>query len=153
MHTATTSTLIAASVALLFTSAAQAMKIQQFDRMSARDQDDYIVLLLKGAEQVLTDAGRPDQAAQVEKLFTTIEPGDENSLGMVELELNLAAVDKADADNLVKNPDAKPLPVELAMIATLKKNGIILPKSFMHVGDSFQPKDPLSPGPTLPPTK
>ena len=100
----------------------------------------------------MTDEGKPDQAAQVEKLFTTKQPGDENMVGMVEFELNLAAVIKADADNLVKNPNAKPLQVELAMIATLKNNSIILPKSFMHVGDSFQPKDPLSPAPTVPPT-
>jgi hypothetical protein len=107
---------------------------------------------LGGTIQVLTDEARPDQAARVEKLFTTIEPGDEQSLGMAELELNLAAVSKADADNLVKNPNAKPLQVELAMIATLKKNGIILPKSFMHVGAGFQPNGPLSPAPTVPPT-
>jgi hypothetical protein len=30
---------------------------------------------------------------------------------MVELELNLAAVSKADADNLVKDPNARPLAV------------------------------------------
>ena len=139
------------SAAMFVTTAAQAMQIQQFNRMSARDQDDYVVLLLKGAEQVLTDAGQSDQAAQVEKLFTTRQPGDDNTTGMVEFELNLAAVSKADADNLVKNPNAKPLQVEIAMIVTLKNNGIILPKSFMHVGDSFQPKYPLSPAPTVPP--
>ena len=141
-----------ATALFLVSGAAQAMQIQQFDRMSARDQDDYIVLLLKGASQVLTDAGRPDQAAQVEKLFTTVLPGDQNSVGMAELELNLSAVRVTDADNLVKDPNAKPLPVEFAMLGTLKKNGIILPKSFMHVGDSFQPKDPLSPPPTIAPT-
>jgi hypothetical protein len=140
------------AVTMLMTNLAQAMQVQVYERMSVNDQADYTSLLVKGTEQVLTDEGRPDQAAQVEKLFTTIEPGDEHSLGMVELELNVAAVIKADADNLVKNPTAKPLQVELAMIGTLKKNGIILPKSFMHVGDSFQPNDPLSPAPTVPPT-
>jgi hypothetical protein len=132
---------------MLLSGTAQAMPIQVFDRMSARDQDAYIALLLKGAEQVLTDAGGSDQAAQVEKPFTTREPGDENTLGMVELELNLSAVRQTDAGNLVKDPNAKPLPVEFAMIGTLKKNGIILPKSFMHAGDSFQPKDAPSPAP------
>jgi len=132
---------------LLAASAAHAMPIQVFDRMSARDQDAYIALLLKGAEQVLTEAGGSDQAAQVKKFFTTREPGDENTLGMVALELNLSAVRQTDAGNLVKDPNAKPLPVEFAMIGTLKKIGIILPKIFMHVGDSFQPKDALSPAP------
>lgn len=135
------------AAAMLLSGAAQAMPMQVYDRMSVNDQADYDGVLIKGAEQVLTDEGRPDQAAQVEKLFTTIEPGDEHSLGMVELELNLAVVPQADADNLVKNPNAKPLPVEIAIIVTLKKNGVILPKNIMHVGDNFQPKDPLSPPP------
>lgn len=65
----------------------------------------------------------------------------------MELELNMSVVRQADADNLVKNPNEKPLQVEIAMIATLKNNGIILPKSFIHVGDNFRPKDPLSPPP------
>jgi hypothetical protein len=107
--------------ATLLLTSAQAMEIRQFDRMSPRDQDAYVVLLLTGTKQVLTDAGRADQAGQVEKLFTTRQPGDENTLGMVELELNLSAVRKTDAGNLVKDPNAKPLPVEFAMIGTLKE--------------------------------
>lgn len=144
--------LVAASLsaAMFAITAAQAMQIQVYDRMSVNDQADYTGVLIKGAEQVLTDEGSADQAAQVEKLFTTIEPGDEHSLGMVELELNMSSVRQTDADNLVKDPNAKPLQVEIAMIVTLYKNGIILPKSFMHVGDSFQPQDPLSPAPTVP---
>ena len=138
--------------ALLLTNAAEAMPIQQYDRMSVNDQADYTSLLVGGAEQVLKDSGRPDQAAQVEKLFTTTVPGDQITVGMGELELNMSVVRQADADNLVKNPNAKPMQVEIAMVATLKNNGIILPKSFMHVGDSFQPKDPLSPAPMVPPT-
>jgi hypothetical protein len=131
------------SAATFLSAAAQAMQVQVYERMSANDQADYTGVLIKGAEQVLIGAGRPDQATQVDKLFSTKQPGDDNTIGMVEFELNLAVVIKADADNLVKNPNAKLLPVELAMIATLKNNGIILPKSFIHVGDSFQPKDPL----------
>ena len=137
--------------ALLLTNAAEAMPIQQYDRMSANDQADYTSLLVGGAEQVLKDAGRPDEAAQVEHLFTTRrEAGDKITLGMVELELNMSVVRQADADNLVKNPNAKPVQVEIAMILTLKNNGIILPKNFIHVGDSFQPKDRLSPAPMVP---
>ena len=139
------------SVVMLLPGPAQAMEVQVYERMSVNDRADYTGVMVGGAERVLTEAGRADQAAQVEKLFTTVLPGDQHSLGMVELELNLAALDKADADNFVKNPNAKPLPVELAMIVTLKKNGIILPKSFMHVGDNFQPKDSLSPPPKFGP--
>jgi hypothetical protein len=77
--------------------------------------------------------------------------GDDNTIGMVELEMNIAAVNQADADNLVKDPNARSLAVELAMIATLKANGIILPRNFMQVGNDFEPKDPLSPPPKFGP--
>jgi hypothetical protein len=137
--------------AMFAATAAHAMDVQVYERMSANDQGDYTGVMVGGAEQVLAAAGRADQAAQVEKLFTTREPGDAHTLGMVEFELNLAQVNKADADNLVKNPNAKPLKVEIAMIATLKANGIILPKSFMHVGDNFDAKDTLSPPPRFGP--
>jgi hypothetical protein len=144
-------TLAIISASLLFTGPAQAMPIQVFDRMSTHDQGDYIGVMISGAEQVLTEEGKADQVAQIKKLFTTRQRGDDNTIGMVELELNLAALSKADADNLVKNPNARPLAVELAMIATLKANGIILPRNFMRVGDNFKPKDPPSPGRTAPP--
>ena len=40
------------------------------------------------------------------------------------------------------NPSARRLEVEDAMFVTLKKNGIVLPESFMYVGDKFHPKFP-----------
>jgi hypothetical protein len=57
------------SAAMLFTSAAQAMEIRQFDKMAIPDQSEYVGLLVQGAEQVLRDEGRADLAAQVEHLF------------------------------------------------------------------------------------
>jgi hypothetical protein len=71
MHTATTSLLIAASVALLLTSAVQAMEIRQFDKMADQDQSEYIGNLIVGAENAMTDEGKPDLAAQIKTLFTT----------------------------------------------------------------------------------
>ena len=38
---------------MLFTTVAQAMEIQQFDKMAVPDQGDYVGLLIGGAEQVL----------------------------------------------------------------------------------------------------
>lgn len=141
------------SAAILLSSTAQAaMPIQVFDRMSNNDQADYVAnVLVGGAEQVLKDEGRSDQTAQVEKLFTTVLPGDQISVGSGELELNLSVVRQTDADNLVKDANARPVAVEIAVIMTLKNNGIILPKSIMHVGDSFQPKGTLSPPPKFGP--
>ena len=152
MARATSLCAAATVVAALFDfGTAWAMPIQVFDRMSVADRGNYIGVLIAGAEKVLTEAGQPEAVEKIEKLFTTVLPGDQVSVGSAELSLNLAAVAKAEADNLLKDPNAKPLPVELAMIATLKANGIILPKSFMRVGDDFESNDPLSPPPTFGP--
>ena len=43
--------------ALLFTSAAQAMQIQQFDKMAAQDQHNYVNTLIVGAQRVLAHEG------------------------------------------------------------------------------------------------
>ena len=130
------------TAAMLVTSAAQAMEIRQFDKMADRDQSEYVGLLVQGAEKVLTDEGKADLAAQVDKLFLTIPAGDKMSLGMTEFEVNLARVRVVNAKNVEKTPSAPRLEVEHAMILTLKDNGITLPKSFMHVGDNFKPKHP-----------
>jgi hypothetical protein len=61
---------------------------------------------------------------------------------MVEFERNLALARVFDADRVLKNPDARRLEVEDAMFVTLKKNDIILPKSFMTVMKDFKPKNP-----------
>jgi hypothetical protein len=130
------------SAAMLFTSAAQAMEIWQFDKMADQDQSDYIGDLIVGAEKVLTDEGRPDLAAQVEHLFTTKDPGDANTIGMVEFERNLALARVADAKRAEKDPNAQRVEVEDAMAVTLQKNHIELPDSFFTIANGFHPKFP-----------
>ena len=126
--------------AMLVTSAAQAMEIQQFDKMAVQDQGDYVGLLVGGAEQVLRDEGRADLAAQVDHLFTTTLPGDAHTIGAVEFEKNLARAREADVKRVEKDPNARRLEVEDAMIVTLRKNGIELPPSFLTVNSGFKPK-------------
>lgn len=58
-----------ASAAILFANAAKAMQIQQFDKMAAKDQGEFISQLVTGAQKVLKDHGRTDLADQVHKLF------------------------------------------------------------------------------------
>lgn len=130
------------SAAMLLPGVAQAMPIQVFDRMSARDQDDYVVLLLTGAQQVLTDAGSPDQAAQVQKLFTEKLAGEDIPLGLIEFESNLDIARVADAKNHLKKPNDPRVEVEDAMFLTLQKNHIDLPDSFFTVNSNFHPKLP-----------
>jgi len=128
--------------AQLLAGTAQAMTIVEFDKMDLHDQGDYIGKLVAGAKQTLTDAGHADQAAQVEKLFTIKDPGDKDSHGIIEFEMNLALAREADTKRQLREPNAPRLEPEHAMIVTLKKNGIVLPQTFMHVNDNFRPKLP-----------
>ena len=130
------------SATLLAACAAQAMEIQKFDKMASEDKGEYVSLLVGGAERVLKDEGRADLAAKVEQFFTTTEPGDQHTLGMVEFQLNLARAGVTDAKNVARDPQAQRLEVEDAMAVTLKKNGIDLPQSFFTVNSNFRPKLP-----------
>ena len=131
------------AAAMLFTGSLQAMEIRQFDKMAPQDQGEFVGLLVGGAEQVLKDEGRADLAAQVEHLFTTTDPGDAHTIGMVEFERNLALARVFDAKRVEQDPNARRLEVEDAMIVTLRKNGIELPPSFLTVASNFKPKLPL----------
>lgn len=130
------------SAAVLFTSAAQAMQIQQFDKMAGQDQDEFIAELVQGAEKVLTDEGKPDLAAQVSYLFTTNAPNSNISIGMSQFMVTLALARVADVKRVEKDPNARRLEVEDAMIVTMRKNGIELPPSFLTVASNFKPKLP-----------
>lgn len=92
------------SAAMLFSSAAQAMEIRQFDKMAISDQSEYVGPLVQGAEQVLKDEGRADLATQVDHLFTTTGPGDAHTIGSVEFERNLAILRVADAEKCPEKP-------------------------------------------------
>ena len=118
------------------------MTIVQFDKMGQNDQAEYVGLLVGGAEQVLKDEGRADLAAKVEELFTTTDPGDAHTNGVVEFQMNLALARVADDKRVERDPSARRLTVEVAMAVTLKKNGIDLPQSFFSVMKDFKPKYP-----------
>jgi hypothetical protein len=136
------STVLLALGVLLFSSAARAMEIWKFDKMADADQDEYVADLVVGAQKVLKDDGNPDLAKKARKLFLSIPAGDKISVGMGEFEINLARARVADLERVKKDPSASRLEVEHAMIVTLKKNDIVLPKSFMTVGKEFKPKHP-----------
>ena len=139
------------SAAMFFSSAAQAMQIQLFDRMAAQDQQDYMTLLVDGAQKTLTDAGRADDAVKVHQLFTFIHQGDALSMGDDEFEGNLDNARVFDARRHLTDPTARRLEVEDVLVVTLKKHGITLPDAFFTVGSDFKPKYP-PPGPTSTPT-
>ena len=116
------------SAAVLCPRAAQAMEIQMFDDMAIQDQRDYLTFLVKHAQKVFTEQGRPDLAAKVRQLFREERGDDHRSPGSDQFEKNLAI----QRDFIVriateKLPFTRPL-VENALIMTFYRNGI--PTSF-----------------------
>jgi hypothetical protein len=131
------------STAILLSGAAQAMQIQQFDKMAQDDRAEYVSELIQGAEKVLTDEGRSDQAEQVATLFRTDAPDGNISIGMSDFLITLAKARLADAQRTLQEPNAKRVQVEDAMAVMLKNlHGVILPKSFFTAASGFHPKLP-----------
>ena len=132
------------SAAMLFSTAAQAMEIRQFDKMADQDQSDYIGdLIRQGAEKVLTDEGRSGSCCTGQASFYYKNPpGDADTLGMVEFETNLALARVNDAKHAAEHPNDPRLEVEDAMFVTLEQNHIELPDAFFTVASNFHPKFP-----------
>jgi hypothetical protein len=130
--------------AVLLSDAAQAMEIQQFDKMASQDRSDYVASLVMGTQQVLTDEGRPDLVDQIHKLFTETPVGDEASIGMTEFMRNLARARVADAERAAADSNAHRLEVEDAMLVTLQKNNIPVPQGFVRafraINSNFRPQ-------------
>ena len=121
------------SAALLFTSAANAMQIPQFDKMDHNDRSKYVTLLVEGAAKGLTDHGQTDQARKLINLFK--DSSDKG--GGYQFAKNLQI-----ARDLNKRADPKqpPYEVENALEVTLKDNGIIVPVSFLlTLAKDFKP--------------
>jgi len=121
---------------------AQAMTIEKFDKMADDDQDEYVADLVVGAEKVLNEAKQSDKSAKVKNLFVVIHPGVKISDGMADFEIILAKARLADVKRRIKDPKARLLEVEDAMVITLKRNGIELPDNFFSVNANFRPRLP-----------
>jgi hypothetical protein len=116
---------VLAFAAMFSSNVAHAMEIYKFDEMAVQDQDAYIAMLVQGAEKVLKDDGRLDDAANVSKLFIT--NGDNGiSVGMNKFMIYLALVRKNDADRVGKDPHATRLEVEHVMYITFAEYSISL---------------------------
>jgi hypothetical protein len=128
--------------AIIFSRAAQAMEIRQFDKMAEHGQDEYVADLILGAQKILKDSGKADLAEKVHRLFTEKDPQANVATGMIQLDLSIAKARVADLERIGKDSNAVRLEVEHAMIVVLKQSGITMPPAFMHVADSFKPKLP-----------
>jgi len=130
------------SAAMLFTSAAQAMDIKDYFKMADQDQGRFDLFLLTGAEKLLNDEGRADLAAQLDKLFTEVKPGNKLSDGMAEYQARLGAMLGAEVNREVRNPNLPHLQTERAFRDAAKDHGIPLPPAFDTIASDFQPRFP-----------
>jgi len=124
--------LVAAVVVLCLTAALPATTFPQFNKMDIYDQAEFIAVMVNATQMALRNAGQADKAAQIEQLFTMIEPGDATSVGLVELERNLALARVYAAKDAEKDPKAKPIEVEDALFVTLEKNKIPMTTNVMN---------------------
>jgi hypothetical protein len=119
------------SIVMLFATTSNAVTFPVFDHMDTYAQAEFIADMVDRTEKALRDDGKPDLALKMEKLFALVEPGDKMSLGLVELESNVARARVADLDRLKKDPKANRVEVEDALFVTLKKNGIEMSRNAM----------------------
>jgi hypothetical protein len=118
--------------AMLLPGTAQALDFRQFDRMDMYAQSEFVAVMIDTTQKALKGDGRADFAAQMEHLFTTIEPGDSMPLGLAEYALNEPRARLADAKRAEKDPNSRRLDVEDALFVTLKKNGIVMSRKAMN---------------------
>jgi len=130
--------------AMLVTTSAHAMELQQFELMADDDQYRYIGDLLWGAMKVLRDGGKPEAAGQVSKLFLH-DPSDDDQTStdaVIDFGKEMVSASAYDAKHVSEDPNARRLQVEDVMRVTLKDLGIEVPDSFMTVAGTFKPALP-----------
>jgi hypothetical protein len=133
---------VLSAAALLFTGAANAMQIPQYDQMVQNDKSTYVTFLIMGAAKALEAHGQPDQS---KKLIVFFEDGSDNG-GAHQFSKNLQVARIINAKNASDpNNKQKPYEVEHALALTLKNNGILIPVDvLLALGKDFKPKSPPS---------
>jgi hypothetical protein len=121
------------SATMFFAGAAQAISIQQFDKMGPAG-DRYVADLVETAEKALTDAGRSNDAARVSKLFTTNAPNSKESIGMQQFYMTLALARVHDAKHGEQSDVADVLALSLE-----NNDGARLPDNFFKLADNIKP--------------
>jgi hypothetical protein len=116
---------------LLAGGAAQALDVVRYDQMPATDRQAFLDSLSKIAETVLNQQGRGADAAKVHHIFNDISPGSNLPIGEAELELNLDAARVRDAEKHAQNHDAPRVQVEVALIETVRANGVAITPEFL----------------------
>jgi hypothetical protein len=72
--------------------------------MSDSAKTEFVADMVDRTEQALRDDGKTDLAGKMEQLFVDIAPGDRMSLGIAELERNIARARLADLHGPTRTP-------------------------------------------------
>ena len=128
--------------ARLFTSAANAMQIPQYDKMVQNDKEDYCVLLVDGTANALDGHGKHEQSQKLIALFSNKS----GNGGFTQLEKHLQALRIINRENANDPNNKEPVyEVEHALALTLKDNGINVPVTvLLALGKDFKPSSPPS---------
>ena len=113
-----------AAAGLSFPVSMNAIGFEKFDRFNSVGQAECLANMVQMTMLAFRNEGRADLAEQVDKLFTTTEPGDASPIGIVEVLRNVALARVADLKRFSKDPQAGRIQVEDALFVTLKKNNI-----------------------------
>ncbi|HWA95141.1 MAG TPA: hypothetical protein VG844_11130 [Terracidiphilus sp.] len=105
------------------------MTFALFDLLPPEDQAEFVARLIDETEIALRQNGDAASADKIDKLFSTILPGDKIPLGIVEYGRNEDRGRVFDLQRHIKDPHAERLWVEDCLFVTLKKNQIPLPES------------------------
>jgi hypothetical protein len=128
------------SLGFLFSTAARAMPIPQFDKLTHKQQGAYDFFLIDSAANILADQGDTAGAAKVRDLLE-IKPGQPVKPAMIQLVENTNAM-RAYNQQHANDPGFKPFEVEHALSLVLKNNGIFLPPSkLLQVSQNWKPAD------------
>jgi hypothetical protein len=109
---------------LSFPVSMKAIGFEKFDRYNSVAQAECLANMVQMTMLAFHNEGRADLADQVDKLFTTTEPGDASPIGIVEVLRNVALARVADLKRFKNDPQAERIQVEDALFVTLKKNNI-----------------------------
>jgi hypothetical protein len=142
----TLKSVVVAIAFLLLPASLRAMPFSQFDKMSIYAQAEFIAMMVDATVNALRTDGEADLANRVDTLFREILPGDKISLGIGVLEQNVARARLADLQRVEKDPQARRLDVEDALLVTLRRQPTpidLSKKAFGRVLDtlaSFHPQ-------------
>jgi hypothetical protein len=123
-------------IALVWSNVVGAMTISDYDRLSGKEQTEFINFLVEGSYKTLCSQNKNDQAEKLLKLFK--DKGKKG--GSAQLEKNMAIVRKVNEKNYndVNYKDAL-FDVEAVMALTMDNNGIsVLTKTVQEIGKGFK---------------